>query len=428
MKKILFVLAYSVVVLAVFSIGKVTENNQLSIALSGQYAKEMTDASEKLGELDTAVKKTLLFNASDGSSKAREDIWRLSSDIKNSVSSLPLDQSFSTSWLNYLGRLGNYAKQAERIEDHAEYHKVMMRASENLGVLSEEWQIATSGMVGGKLSIGDWVNQLDSTKSEHDWSGMGTTVKQYTESDFPLTASESDSMKKKDLKHMEDAKVSKEEAIARFKKLFPTVSSDVIGIESSKPGSPYPFYHIRFSDENAIGYIDITEKGGHVLSYLAERSFSSEVMPFEELEKKAKRFLKDEGYTDLELEESRENHSAWHMVFVRIEPEYKAKVFSDTIHLKIAKDNGEIIGLDASEYIRKEKTKTQPMKKLDWSVFFHKDVKIINEELAYVENDQLDQRLAYYLTVTKEEHGEIGTYAVIIDTETSEVIKTEKQN
>ena len=38
----------------------------------------------------------------------------------------------------------------------------------------------------------------------------------------------------------------------------------------------------------------------------------------------------------------------------RVEPEYEAKVFSDTIHLKVAKDNGDIIGLDAMEYIRKE--------------------------------------------------------------------------
>lgn len=427
MKKILFLLVYTVVVLAVFSFGKVTENDQLSIALSTQYAKTMTDASEKLGELDTAVKKTLLFNESEGSSKAREDIWRLSSDIKNSVSSLPLDQSFSTSWLNYLGRLGNYAKQADRNEDHAEYHKVMMQASENLGVLSDEWQIATAGMVGGQLSIGDWVDRLDASKSEHDWSGMGTAVKQYTESDFPLTASESDSMKKMELKQLGDAKVSKEEAIARFKKLFPTVSKGVIGVESSKPGSPYPFYHLRFSDENAIGYIDVTEKGGHVLSYLAERSFGAEVETFEELKKKATTFLKNAGYTDLIFEEARENKTAWHMVFVRIEPEYKAKVFSDTIHLKIAKDNGEVIGLDASEYIRKENIKTQPLKQINWKEFFHEGVKIINEELAYVEDEQLNQRLAYYLTVTKEEHGEIGTYAVVVDTETSEVIKTEKQ-
>ncbi|WP_124070681.1 PepSY1/2 domain-containing protein [Filibacter tadaridae] len=426
MKKIVFILAYAFAALAIFSYGKVTESDNLAIALSGQYAKKMTDASEKLEELDTAVKKTLLFNETDGSEKAREDIWRLSSDIKNSVASLPLDPSFSTSWMNYLGRLGNYAKGSDRDGDYEEYHKVMSQASKNLDELASEWQVATAGMVSGKLSIKDWNKRLDSAHSEHDWSGMGTAVKQYTESDFPLTASESDSMKKKELRNLEDPKVTSDEAVDRFKKFFPSVSNDIIGVEKSKPGSPYPFYHIRFSENQTIGYIDITEKGGHILSYLAERPFGKESLPFEEIKKKTEKFLLEADYKDVVFEEARENHTAWHLVYVRVEPEYDAKVFSDVIHLKVAKDNAGVIGLDASEYIRKENTKKQEIKKVDWKSFFHSNVKIMKNELAYVENDRLEQRLSHYLTVTNEENGKIGTYAVIVDTETSEVIKTEK--
>ncbi|MBE1554097.1 PepSY1/2 domain-containing protein [Sporosarcina limicola] len=422
----IFVLVYAITTLTIFSFGKAAENEQLSIALSGQYARKMTDASKKLEELDTAVKKTLLFNESDGSSKAREDIWRLSSDIKNSVSSLPLDQSFSTSWMNYLGRLGNYAKEADRVTDHNEYLRVMGQASKNLRAMADEWEVATTGMVSGKLAISDWTNRLDATKSGHDWSGMGTTVKQYTESDFPLTASESDSMKKKELRNMPDSEVTREEAVERFKKLFPSVSNEIIGVETSKSGSPYPFYHIRFAENQSIGYIDILEKGGHVLSFLSERPFGKEVLPFEDIQKKAEKFLADAEYKDLVYEEARENNTAWHMVYVRVEPRYGAKVFSDTIHLKVAKDIGSIVGLDASEYIRKENTHPQPITKKDWKKFFHANVQVVKEELAYVENERLEQRLVHYLTVTIDEHGVIGTYAVIIDTETSEVIKTER--
>lgn len=426
MKKMIFVLVYSLAALSIFSYGKAAENEQLAIALSGQYANKMTDASKKLEELDTAVKKTLLFNEAEGSSKAREDIWRLSADIKNSVSSLPMDPSFSTSWMNYLGRLGNFAKEAGGTGDNVEYHRVMKVASKNLRSMADEWQVATADMVSGNLSIADWNNRLDVADSGHDWAGMGTSVKQYTESDFPLTASESDSMKKKELRDMADPKVTREEAVAEFKKLFPHLSNETIGVEMSKPGSPYPFYHIRFAENQSVGYIDITEKGGHVLSFLSERPFGKESLPFEDLKKKAEVFLKEAGYKDLVYEEARENNTVWHMVYVRVEPEYGAKVFSDTIHLKVAKDNANIVGLDASEYIRKEKTTRQPITKKDWKTFFHSGANVVKEELAYVENDRLEQRLAHYLTVTLDENGKIGTYTVIVDTETSEVIKTEK--
>ncbi len=65
--------------------------------------------------------------------------------------------------------------------------------------MADEWEIATAGLIDGNMSIEGWKNQLESVDSRHDWTGMTETVKQYTESDFPLTASESDSQKKKDL-------------------------------------------------------------------------------------------------------------------------------------------------------------------------------------------------------------------------------------
>lgn len=427
MKKTVFVLCYAVIVLGIFSYGKTTENKQLSYLLNGQYAKGMTDASEKLEELNVAVRKTLLFNESEGFDRARDDIWRLSADVKNAVGSLPLDRGFSNNWMNYLGRLGNYAKEADRLENKEEYHKAMTAASVNLREMADEWQVATRDLVGGQLTVAGWQNQLDSVDANHDWEGMRDTVKQYTESDFPLTASESDALKKKELQTLTDQEVTSEEAVERFKILFPEVSQSALVIENSQPDAPYPFYHIRFAEGQSVGYIDITEKGGHVLSFLSERPFSKDVQSYEFIEKKAKKFLSDAGYSDAVLEESRENDTSWHFVFVRQEPEYDARVFSDAIHLKVAKDTGGIIGLDAMEYIQKENLKKQPIVKQDWQTFFRPHVEVVDERLAYVENDRMDQRLAYYLTVTLETNNTIDTYVVVVDTETAEVIKTEKQ-
>lgn len=427
MKKFIFILCYALVTLSIFSYGKTTENKQLSHLLSGQYAKTMTDASEKLEELDTAVKKTLLFNESEGFDRARDDIWRLSSDVKNAVGSLPLDRGFSNSWMNYLGRIGNYAKEAEKLGDKEEYHQAMTQASVNLRGMADEWQVATRNLVGGDLSVETWRNQLDSVDAAYDWDGMRETVKQYTESDFPLTASESDALKKKELQTLSDKKVTPDEAISRFKALFPNVSQSTIVVENSQPGAPYPFYHIRFAEDRSVGYIDITEKGGHVLSFLAERPFGQEVQTYEMIEESAERFLAAAGYEDAVLEDARENDTSWHFVFVREEPNYGAKVFSDAIHLKVAKDTGGIIGLDAMEYIQKEDVKEQPIVEQNWDTFFRPNVTVIEDELAYVENDRMEQRLAYYLTVTLDLKDERDTYAVVVDTETGEVIKTEKQ-
>lgn len=428
MKKLLFLTVFAVFSLAVYTYSVSMQNKDLQNALSVQYAKNISDASSKLKELDIAVKKTLLFNEGEGDLQARENIWRLSSDIQQSVASLPLDQSFSTTWMNYLGRLGKFAKEGDERTEPAEFHKVMDRASENIENLSDQWSLATADMVSGNLSMKDWQERLDSEKASFDWKGLSASIQQYTESDFPLTASESDALKKKQLKNIKDAPVTKEDALLKFKKLFPDVSKQVIDTTDSKPGASYPFYHIRFADQDSVGYIDITKKGGHILSFLTERPAGSGTMEMEQVRNKVELFLKDSGYTDIVFEEVRENDTAFHFVYTRVEPLHKAKVLSDTIQVKAAKQDGRILGLNAAEYIRKEKLEDQKMVHIDWKTYFHKEVKISEQELVYVENMHGTQRLAYALTVTLKENGQIGTYVVLVDTETKEVIRTERQH
>ncbi|WP_240315717.1 PepSY1/2 domain-containing protein [Sporosarcina sp. PTS2304] len=422
-----FFLTYSFIVLGIYTFGIARENDQLSIALTTQYSNSISDATQKLGELEDAVKKSLLFEDPKSTAKEREDIWRLSSDIKASIATLPVDESFSTSWMNYLGRLGNYAKESTEQGNADEYYGVISRAASNLGELSNEWQVATKDILSGRMTIGHWENKLrDSPDGKANWSKLGQTVMEYTETVFPLTASESDAQKKKELRALKEDKIVEEEAIDKFKQLFPSVSNDLIVVDKSRKGSPYPFYHLRFAENSAIGYIDITQRGGHVLSYLVERRMSKPVKSYEELEQLAEQFLKQADYTDLVLEEARENDTAWHFVFVRVHPENGAKVFSDPIHLKMAKDNGEVLGLNASEYIRKEQVASQPIRKIDWSQFFRPDVEVMDEQLAYVENSQMQQRLAHYLTVVSDKE-KLETYKILVDTDTQEVITTEKQ-
>ena len=427
MKKIGFLAIFAIVSLAVFSYSIWDQNQNLQNALSVQYAKNISDASSKLKELDTAVKKTLLFNEGEGDVEARHDIWRLASDIQQSVASLPLDQQFSTSWTNYLGRLGTFAKEGNEQADPSEFHNVMDRASENIESLSDQWSIATADMASGRLSMDEWQDRLDSEEASFDWKGLSASIQQYTESDFPLTASESDALKKKELQNIQDAVVSKEDALKKFEKLFPDVSNQVISTTTSKPGAAYPFYHIRFADQDSVGYIDITEKGGHVLSFLTERPVGKGKKEIESVQKQVELFLHDAGYTDVSFEEVRENDTAFHFVYTRIEPTHQAKVLSDTIQVKAAKEDGRILGLNAAEYIRKEQLKDQPIVPIDWQTFFHEAVTVNEEHLAYAEDQTGAQRLAHSLTVTLEENGEVGTYVVLVDTETKQVIQTEKQ-
>lgn len=426
MKTIIFLLSYVAIALLVFVNVTNSKNEQLTYMLQAQYSDKMTDASEKLTDLNEAVQKTIIFEDPKAVNRPLEDIWRLSSEIKGAIASLPLDQQFSNEWMNYLSRLGDYSKLTMNGQiPKDEWQGVMNNVIKNLNSFSSEWEVATTQFFQNDVQIDQWMHNVKDTQPTQNWQAMGNTLKTYSESDFPLTTSESDAKKKKELRHLDAEVLTQAEVIEKFKTIFPRHKDAKIHVTKSRPDAPYPFYHLEFQDGIKVGYADLTEKGGYLLSLLMEKPFEEKVVSIEKIKELAEHFKNASGYTDIELAEIRENHNVWHLSYVRIDPKTKAKVYADGIQMKVAKDNGDLLGLNAMEYIQKENLKEQPMKDIDWTTYFSKGTTVQEESLAYTENERMIQRLCYELIVTKDVEDQRFTYRLLIDTETEDVLKGE---
>ncbi|MET3575122.1 PepSY1/2 domain-containing protein [Bhargavaea ullalensis] len=426
MKKLLFLFCYATVALSVFAWSTSAKNEQLTLLLNGQYTDKLSEASEQLTELESEVRKVLLYRDTSSASEPLGNVWRLSSEMRNNLSSLPLDHQFSSEWMNYLTRLGDYADLASRgAIPQEKWEKALGNAAANLGEFTDEWSVATKDMFIGGTGPDEWFARMQGDVPDKRWADLGHAVKTYAESDFPLTSSEHDEQKKKDLKHIPEKPVSREAVIREFKDLFPDYANASVHVSESAKDAPYPFYHIRFQDGVRIGYADFTEKGGHLLSLLVERPAGEGTMSEAQIRERAGRFLEDAGYADVVFEESRENTNFWHLSFVRVDPGTGAKVFADGIQVKAAKDNGEILGVNSMEYIQKENVKPQPVKPFDPAEFFTEGTKVHSTELAYTANRELVQRLCHLIIATKEVGGKRDTYRLMIDTETGEVLKNE---
>ena len=425
MKKFGWVIAIAALaVFVVYHFSVQEQNTNLKNALASQYSNELNSASEKLTELSDSIDETLIFKDKESLDRPLEDVWRLSSDIRASISGLPIDQETSSSWLNYLTRIGNGATQVRTgkvpIE---EWQGNMVSARENLRSLADQWAFTNRNDGNKDYIVSSFVQNKVNKENEKNWKSLGASVKAYTESDFPMTASETDQQKKKDLQHISDKPVSVEDVKEKFAKIFPELADAKIYVTESGKDAPYPFYHIEFHKDIRIGYADFTKKGGHLLSFLMERPFDKNAIDTESMKKSALDYMKKLGYTDTELIEFRENHIGWHLAFARKDAENDAIVYADGLQLKIAKDNGELLGLNAMEYIQEEKIAKQKVIPLDYKTIFADNLKIEEAKMAYVENDQLQQRLAYELLTRSED---IGTYRVYIDTESHEILHSEK--
>ncbi|MFJ8086875.1 PepSY1/2 domain-containing protein [Lysinibacillus sp. Ag94] len=424
MRTMLVILTAAVIGLGAYSINMHGKNASLQRTVLAQYTDSLTDASEKLSHLQRAVSQSLLFRDDNAIHNELDSVWRLSSDVRSSMSNIPIGQEVSNDWLSYLGRLGDEAKKTAKTGDFKAWREKMPQVSTNLQALSDEWSSATVDFYknNGKMDV--WLRQVDTKNPNTTFDNVHKTLKDYSEKDFPLTLSESDWQKKMDLKALQDSDITEKEALEKVKQLFPIIKDATFTVTKSSDTAPYPFYHIQFHQDIRLGYVDLTEKGGHLISYLVERPVDEARLSQDEIMKKAEEYVKRLGMNDVAFVESRENHQAWHVTFARVHPGDNALVYADGVQLKLAKDTGELLGANAMEYIQAETIKPQTAKPIDWKTFFDDDVKVQEVKNIYTDNGSFEQRLCYEVIAVRDKNAQ-ETFRVVIDAENHNVLKVE---
>lgn len=424
MKTWLVVLTIAVIGLGAYSIDLHGDKEDLQRTVLAQYTDKLTDASEKLSHLQRSVSQSLLFQDEQAIHNELDSVWRLSSEVRSSIANIPIGQELSSEWMNYLGRLGDEAKRTAKTGDYEAWRKKMPQVSTNLQSLSDEWTAATVDFYkhDGKMDV--WLQQVDNKNPNTQFDTVKDTLKGYGEKDFPLTLSESDWQKKIELKALQDAVITEKEALEKVKYLFPVIKDATFTVTKSSDTAPYPFYHIQFHQGIRLGYVDLTEKGGHLLSYLVERPVDEAKLSQEEIMKKAQEYVKKLGMKDVAYVESRENHQAWHVTFARVHPGDNALIYADGVQLKVAKDTGELLGANAMEYIQEENIKKQTAKPIDWKTFFQDDIQVQEVKNIYTDNGQFEQRLCYEVIALRDGNTQ-ETFRIVIDAENHNVLKVE---
>jgi len=426
MKSAIYLLSIAVLALGLYSYEVRKDNEHLEQTVQAQYTNALTNASEKLSTLQQSVSQSLLFQDQVALNNELDNIWRISNEFRSTISSLPLSREVSNEWLRYVGNIGEEAKFAADNGNYESWHKRMTVVNDNLQALSDEWTVATADFYQNDASINEWASVAEKETDESPFKSVTANLKSYGETDFPLTASESDWIKKKELQNLEDEEITKEQAIDKLEVLIPDIKDANYTVSKSKDDAPYPFYHIQFAKGSRVGYADITVKGGFILSFLSERPVQEKTgVTQQEIREQVSQFLKDAGYRDLQIVEMRENHQAWHLSLARVVGEDKALVYPDGVQVKVSKDSGELLGLNAMEYVQKEEiNEDQKVEPIDWEAFFRPGTQVEEEQLIYTENEAFQLRKCYQV-IAHFTNGKNETFRVVVDAENHDVIKVE---
>ncbi|SOC37770.1 PepSY1/2 domain-containing protein [Ureibacillus acetophenoni] len=423
MKNAVYLLSIAVLALGLYSFEVRNENKQLERTVHAQYTNALTSASETLSTLQTSVNQSLLFQDKNALNKELDNIWRLSDQLRSSIGSLPLNQEVANNWIKYIGNIGDEARIAAEKGSYEEWHDKMGVVATNLRSLSNEWEVATSRYFENDGDFSKWQRVLNNETEDEQFTNIAQNLKTYGETDFPLTASESDWLKKRELQNLNDKEITKEQAIEVLELLIPNIKDAAYTVTKSRDDAPYPFYHIQFVKGSRMGYADITVKGGHIISFLSERPVQEDKnMSTQDIKDLTYEFVKNAGYKDVEIVEFRENHEVYHIAAARVYND--AIVYPDGIQFKVSKASGELLGLNAMEYVQKETIKEQPVNPIDWKQFFRPGTIVEEESMIYTENDLFELRLCYEV-IARYDSDYNETFRVVVDAENHEVLKVE---
>ncbi|MFC4354559.1 PepSY1/2 domain-containing protein [Chryseomicrobium palamuruense] len=416
-------LTAALVLLGSFYLWQQSRYEAMASTVSTNYASKVYNIGESMEQLGEHVDGALLPAKADLAQDDLEGIWRMTDKIRNEMSTLPFEEDASVYWLNYLARIGDAAKLTSDGElDFSTWKDAMRKSRENLQVVTSEWMRSNGSVEKKEELLSRFYHQQASEKSLEEMRKLNELVKSYTETDFPASTSEADYAKKKAMANLDGETLSENEVVEKWKTDFPEFKNATIRITESKKNAPYPFYHIEFSGDKKKGFADYSKVGGHLLTTLIEQPFTEKSKDPAELQQLAKEKMTHLGYEDTVMTSSRENHVAWHFTFTRQVPN-QAVVYSDSIQLKLAKDTGEILGLQPIEYIQKENLPDTVPLEIDSKNILDDHVTLESSRLAYIEDSKMNQVLCYEWVIRTE----TGTqYRMYVDAKDGKIIKKEK--
>lgn len=419
----------AIVTLAITSLGlgiwgyqEREEKNAVLIQAENTYQRAFHELSYHMDLLHDKIGSSLAMNSKESLSPQLVDIWRLTSEAHSNVGQLPLALLPFNKTEEFLSNIGDFTyrtavrdlektplsneevktleelyKQAGHIKD--ELRQVQHMALEsNLRWMDVQLALATQDeqadntIVNGFKTVEKQVEGF--AEGNNDSSIIGTSTKEH------------------EFQFLTGDKIDEQEAIDRSLKLFNTTNRQDLSVTKSGDGSDVSLYSISYENGDERAYMDMTEQGGHPLTLLIERPIEDKQLSLNAGLEKAKAYLDEYDFKDMEIYQSSEYDNIG--VYSFLHNEDGIRVYSDAIEIKVGLDDGEILGLTARNYFMNHKDRQIPTPDISEEEAKDKvneNVDIKEEYMAIIDNDLGEEVLAYeFLGVLGEE-----TYRIFIN-------------
>ncbi|WP_428908955.1 germination protein YpeB [Niallia sp. Krafla_26] len=413
------------------------EKNAVLINAENNYQRAFHELTYQIDLLHDKIGTTLAMNSRQSLSPTLAEVWRITSAAHNDVGQLPLTLLPFNKTEEFLAQVGDFSyrtavrdldKDPLTDKEYATLKKLYGQSKEIQDELRNVQHVAMKNnlrWMDVELALATGKEQADNTIID-GFKTVEKTVEGYAADTDLGPAFVNMKVNDNSYNHLKGKEITKEEAIQKAKKYIGLGNEAKVQVTENGKGSDFGFYSISFEDKktNQIANMDMTKKGGHPLWYMVSRDVKDQKISLNDAANKAVKFLTENGFKELEVFESAQYDNLG--VFTIIKSMDGVRIYPKSITVKVALDNGQIVGFTNEDYLKSVTSETEIQKPSitieEARKKINPQVKVMEERQAVIINDLNDAVLCYeFMGILDND-----TYRIFINAETGHEEKVEK--
>lgn len=404
MLSVIGVLLVIVIILGIILYNKQREYRQAS---QNSYNMAFYELVDYVQNVETYLAKSLISSTPEHGAETLTSLWREANLAQCYLAMLPIESQELENTEKFLNQVSDYSYSLSRkniyndsltdddLKNLKDLHGYSVELENTLNQLSDdlnngklEWDELTNK---GTVAFAQQVDNI----SKESFSNLEENFHEY--SGLIYDGAFSEHLTSNEKKGLTGDDISEEEAKRKVEEFIGNDNIKEISNLGLSENATIPVYDFSIKNNNDENInMSISKKGGHIVYMNSNRDVNVEVISQDEANQKGKDFLNNRGLTNM-----KETYYLKQEGIVTINYAYTQKdvvMYPDLIKVKVALDNGEILGMETSGYlnnhIQRDISKVK-IGKEEAKKTLNKDLEIQSEGLAVIPTEWKTEILCY---------------------------------
>ena len=336
-------------------------------SIENNYNMAFCQLVDYVQNVEVYLAKSIISNSPESGAENLTYIWREANLAQTYLSMLPISSNELENTAKFLNQVSDYSYTLSRktindeqltqedLDNLDELHDYSLQLENTLNQLSLD-------INDGKISWGELTKEASpifaqqvSNISQDSFSSLEENFHEYA--GLIYDGAYSEHLTNPERVGLTGEDINEETA---KNKVIEFVGKDTIkditsnGVTENADIQSYDFSITTKNNENI--WISISKKGGHIISMNHNRDVTTEILSQEEAEESANKFLESKGFTNMKKTYFIKNSG-----IITINYAYQQNdvtVYPDLIKVKVALDNGEILGIETTGYLNSHTERT----------------------------------------------------------------------